>query len=47
MVTCPWHAWSFDVRTGEMTMLGSACTLETYETSLVGSEIYVCVDPRR
>jgi nitrite reductase/ring-hydroxylating ferredoxin subunit len=47
VVTCPWHAWSFDVRTGEMTMLGSACALETYETNLVGSEIYVCVDPRR
>ncbi|HEY8296900.1 MAG TPA: Rieske 2Fe-2S domain-containing protein [Candidatus Baltobacteraceae bacterium] len=29
LVTCPWHAWCFDVRTGAMT-LGEFATIDRY-----------------
>ena len=45
VVTCPWHAWSFDVRTGAMTP-SDLCTLDTFEVQVAGSAISVSLEPR-
>jgi nitrite reductase/ring-hydroxylating ferredoxin subunit len=44
VVTCPWHAWCFDVRTGAMTM--GFTQVETYEVVVAGSTITVSSEPR-
>jgi nitrite reductase/ring-hydroxylating ferredoxin subunit len=44
LVTCPWHAWCFDVTTGKMTLGFS--TVETFEVQVVGSTISVATEPR-
>ena len=39
-ITCPWHAWEFDVTTGScLTMEGAKQT--TYPTKVENGEIYV------
>ena len=39
-VTCPWHAWQFDVKTGECeTMKGSK--QKTFKTKIDKDQIYV------
>ena len=39
-VTCPWHAWQFDVKTGECdTMKGAK--LKTFKTKIEKNEIWV------
>ena len=43
-VTCPWHAWRFNVSDGRwMDTPGSKLKVETYETRIVGDEVQVCV----
>jgi NAD(P)H-dependent nitrite reductase small subunit len=42
IVSCPWHAWPFDVRTGECT-INSAAKLETYEVEVEEGIIWVKV----
>jgi nitrite reductase (NADH) small subunit/3-phenylpropionate/trans-cinnamate dioxygenase ferredoxin subunit len=45
VVTCPWHGWQFDVRTGVLVQdpsLGVAC----YPTRVVGEDIQVQVGER-
>ncbi len=40
IVTCPWHGWRFDVRTGkspESEVVG----VRTFEVKVVGEDIYV------
>jgi len=44
VVTCPWHAWCFDVTTGEMTLGFS--TVDTFEVQVDGSAIAVSLEPR-
>ena len=40
IVTCPWHAWQFDVKSGEcLTMKGSK--LKCYPTKIENSEIHI------
>jgi nitrite reductase/ring-hydroxylating ferredoxin subunit len=39
-VTCPWHGWQFDVRTGE-SVYDPGRRLATYPVSVVGGEILV------
>lgn len=46
VVTCPWHAWCFDVRTGKMTLLGDFCEVDTFDVQVVGSDIEVASEPR-
>jgi nitrite reductase/ring-hydroxylating ferredoxin subunit len=41
-VTCPWHAWQFDVRTGK-TLLGSRIKQPIYEVRIEGQDILVGV----
>jgi nitrite reductase/ring-hydroxylating ferredoxin subunit len=45
IVTCPWHAWCFDVRDGQMT-LGGMTAVEAYDVAIEGSAISVSSKPR-
>jgi nitrite reductase (NADH) small subunit len=42
IVTCPWHGWQFDVRTGQST-LGSRIRQPVYEVKLEGDDVLVAV----
>jgi nitrite reductase (NADH) small subunit len=41
-VTCPWHGWRFDVRTGK-TPLGPKIKQPVYEVKLEGQDVFVHV----
>ena len=41
-VTCPWHAWSFDLRTGEYTF-DPELTVETFPVRIEEGQIQVAV----
>ena len=43
-VTCPWHAWCFDLRTGTLT-LGNFARLRRFEVRVDGDAIYVAREP--
>jgi len=45
VVTCPWHAWSFDVRDGAMT-LGGLTTVDAFDVQIDGSTVSVSSEPR-
>ena len=40
VVTCPWHAWQFNVKTGVSVNNPSAC-VKTYQVKVEGSDIKV------
>jgi nitrite reductase/ring-hydroxylating ferredoxin subunit len=42
LVTCPWHGWQFDVRTGK-TPLGSKLKQAVYEVRIEGQDVLVAV----
>jgi nitrite reductase (NADH) small subunit len=46
VVTCPWHAWCFDVRTGKMTLLGDFCEVDTFDVHVNGADVEVSTEPR-
>lgn len=41
-VTCPWHGWQFDVRTGR-TPLGTRIKLAVFEVKVEGQDVLVAV----
>jgi nitrite reductase/ring-hydroxylating ferredoxin subunit len=44
-VTCPWHGWRYDLRTGEhLTVFGRRRGLRTYPVRLEGDQILVKVE---
>jgi len=43
MVSCPWHGWEFDVRTGKTT-LNSKLKQPVFEVRVEGPDILVAVD---
>jgi nitrite reductase/ring-hydroxylating ferredoxin subunit len=43
-VTCPWHAWCFDVRDGKMT-LGDFARVTRFPVHIENDGIYVGVEP--
>jgi nitrite reductase/ring-hydroxylating ferredoxin subunit len=45
VVTCPWHAWCFDVRDGRMT-LGGYTSVDAFDVQVEGSTISVWSEPR-
>lgn len=45
-VTCPWHAWCFDLRTGKM-RLGGFDGVDAFETKVEDGDIFVSEDPKR
>ena len=44
MVTCPWHAWCFDVRSGKMS-LGEFAIVPRFEVRVEGTTIFVRTEP--
>lgn len=42
VVTCPWHAWQFDVTTGK-SCLNAAEGVASYPTEIRGDEVFVDV----
>lgn len=45
VVTCPWHAWCFDVTSGAMT-LGGYTSVDAFDVTVDGSTIAVATEPR-
>jgi nitrite reductase/ring-hydroxylating ferredoxin subunit len=43
-VTCPWHAWCFDLHTGYLT-LGKYAQLRRFDVHVEGDAIYVAREP--
>ena len=44
-VTCPWHAWCFDIRTGKMS-IGDLGLIDTFEVQLEGENVNLNPEPR-
>lgn len=42
-VTCPWHAWQFDLKTGAL-LDHPDCSLKTYPVKVQGGDIYIQVE---
>lgn len=42
IVTCPWHGWQFDVRTGQAT-IGTRIRQTVYEVRIEGRDVLVAV----
>jgi nitrite reductase/ring-hydroxylating ferredoxin subunit len=45
IVTCPWHAWCFDVRNGKMT-LGDFATVDVFDVQVEDSTVSISSEPR-
>ena len=45
-VTCPWHAWCFDVRTGKMT-LGDFAAVPKFDVKIENGTVFVASEPSR
>ena len=44
-VTCPWHAWCFDITTGAMS-LGAFSSVDAFDVQIEGSTVKVSAEPR-
>lgn len=44
VVTCPWHGWCFDVRSGKMT-LGEFARVPRFDVAARADGIYVATEP--
>lgn len=44
LITCPWHGWCFDVRSGKMT-LGELAGVPRFAVAVRGDGIYVSAEP--
>ena len=46
VMTCPWHGWRYDLRTGDhLTVFGHRPGLRTYPVRCEGDDVLVDVDP--
>lgn len=43
-VTCPWHGWTYNVRTGKAIVPPVGIRIPTYETRIDGDNIFVIVE---
>ncbi len=43
-VTCPWHGWTYDVRTGKSIVPPIGLRVPTYPVIVVGNEVFVEID---
>lgn len=44
LVTCPWHGWCFDVRSGKMT-LGEFARVPRFALEQRGDDLYISMEP--
>lgn len=44
-VTCPWHAWTFDLRTGRMAIGADFACLRRFDARVRGDVIEVALEP--
>ena len=44
VVTCPYHFWQFDIKTGKSPEFPEAC-VDRFEVKVQGEEISVCSEP--
>jgi nitrite reductase (NADH) small subunit/3-phenylpropionate/trans-cinnamate dioxygenase ferredoxin subunit len=44
LITCPWHGWCFDVRSGKMT-LGEFAHVPRFDVQVNAGELYVATEP--
>ncbi len=47
VVTCPWHAAEFDVRTGSALALPAVEPVAVHEVKVEGGDVLVATEPRR
>lgn len=45
LLTCPWHAWCFDVRSGQMT-LGEFSEIPQFDVRVEGGRMWISSEPR-
>ena len=45
-VTCPWHAWSFDLHDGRLT-LGDFAALRRFDVRVEDDAVYVATEPAK
>jgi nitrite reductase/ring-hydroxylating ferredoxin subunit len=45
-VTCPWHAWTFELATGKMT-LGDYATIDVFDVRVENGMVCVSSEPRK
>ena len=43
-VTCPWHGWTYDIRTGKAIVPPVGIRVPTYEVRVEGQDVYVVID---
>ena len=43
-VTCPWHGWTYNVRTGKAIVPPVGIRIPTYETRIEGNDVFVVLD---
>jgi nitrite reductase/ring-hydroxylating ferredoxin subunit len=43
-VTCPWHGWTYNVRTGKAIVPPVGIRIPTYEVRVEGEDIYILID---
>ena len=43
-VTCPWHGWTYSVRTGKAIVPPVGIRIATYAVRVDGDDVYVAVD---
>jgi nitrite reductase/ring-hydroxylating ferredoxin subunit len=43
-VTCPWHGWAYDIRSGKSLVPPVGLRIATYPVELDGNDLYVLID---
>jgi nitrite reductase/ring-hydroxylating ferredoxin subunit len=43
-VTCPWHGWTYNVRSGKAIVPPVGIRIPTYETRIEGNDVFVVLD---
>lgn len=44
IITCPWHGWAYDVRTGKAVIPPVGLRIPTYAVHLEGADILLAID---
>lgn len=43
-ITCPWHGWAYDIRTGKAIVPPIGIRIPVYEVRLEGDDVFVVID---